>query len=221
MATEVYNYTFRSPVIGLHVPSTNQKLQDTSVTKSSFGPHPYLKEITTYSDHNAVAKSLMHDCYSSTHNNSVTKDAYTSPSEEKQKLSTINFGLKDAPSKCVHTKDMVQDFKYISNIWFKPDKQYLMGVNCTTNQLHYTPIPASCLKDRRLYHYDMQRNASLGNQVFDRNPQSEYGKSFTKKELQGEPKVVDTDTFMRSHYTPRGRAKLNVTHNIITGTVAS
>lgn len=199
-ADKTIYYKFRSPVLGLHAPG-DHKLQDSSVSSLSYRPLPYQKELTTHTDQNAVAKNLKHDCYSNMEK-SVTQDAYTAPSEKKQ----LNYGLKNHLLKSPH--EMAQEYRYVSNICLDLDRHHSIGT--TSYKDLFAPYPSSTLTDRYKHHQDFQAHTSYGNRMLGPHPQSEYVGSFVRKDLPARKGEVKDGS-------PIGRAKLNVTHNTITG----
>ena len=207
---ETYQYSFKSPVVGLHASGQN-KLQDKSVTKLTFKAHPYQKDHVIHEDLCSVVKSMKFDCYSGPPT-SATQDAFSGSRKES---STINYGLKEGVHKTPH--ELAQEYRYISNIHNEPDKNETTNLKISTNQLAYTPYSSSYFKDREVHHNDLNRSSKLGGYCIDPDVKSEYKKSFVRDVGAGDEMKGTSPGFISDNAT-HGRAKLNVTHNIITGT---
>lgn len=203
MATKKYAaidyYTYKSPIIGLHACNNIHKLQDASISKTSYTAHPYQKEIATHRDENAIAKNMKHDYFLSTEK-SVTKDCYSAK--------TINVDQRD-PQRPSSMKKMAQTHRYVSTVF--PD-EHSKGTNCTTHQSNFTPVSLEFVKDK-CSHKDMQASSNQGVRLSDPGVRSEYKYRFViPKETPGNTRGREKD-----QSGVRGRAKFNLTHNTITG----
>lgn len=206
--SDSYNYHYSSPVIGLHVPNRGYKLQDESISRVSYKPHPYQKDFATHTDENAVTKSLKYDCYLCTEK-PTTKESYSAPSKGSpvKRISSSNSKL--------HTmKKMSNTFKYASTVFVKPDKHTLQPSH-TTHKSYFTPVSLEFLKDKRmdLAHEDIYTTSKLGGHLSNTDAQSEYKYRF----VMPKDALKDASDWKRDLSGVRGCAKLNVTHNTITG----
>jgi hypothetical protein len=213
------HYNFSSPVIGLHVCTDSHKLQDESITKLIYKPHPCQKEIATHTDQNAVTKSMKHDCYLNI-KAPTTNSGYSGGTSKTTATSQEQKSAADAPvlqgPQMQTMKKMVNAFKYASTVFAKPDKLTLEP-NHTTHQSFYTPVPLEFLKEKRtsLIHKDIHAHSDRGVRLSDPNVQSEYKKRFMAPVEDPDSEVV----WKRDMTGVRGCAKLNLTHNTITGMV--
>lgn len=209
------HYTYLSPLIGLQV-NGSDKLQDASISKTSYKPHPYQKELAIHTNQNAVTKSLKHDCYLNIER-STTNDCYSTPcpSKEKSSASPKEQSLAtDTPDSQPHTmKKMADTFKYVSTVFVKPDKLTTEN-NLTTHQSYFTPVSLEFLKEKRagFAYKDMHASSNQGVRLSDPKVRSEYKYRFVPKEAPG-----NLSGRIRDQNGVRGCAKLNVTHNTITG----
>ena len=205
-------YRYASPVIGLHVDSS-PKLEDVTVTNASFKPQPYQKDLAKYTDPNAISKSIKHDCYSKT-GKSLTKDCYSlSPEEISQHYKPLEprYGYHDPPINT--TKRIAQTYKFVSSVFSPPDKRCLKEGHITSHQDHFVPISA----EKQLPHVPISKQTTC---LSDPNAKSEYNSRFGADQKGAKlVELVDAAGIDTGHHYDgvRGRAKLNITHNIITG----
>lgn len=210
-------YSYRSPVIGLHVcDNYKQKFEDASISKISFGVHPYQKELVRHINENAITKSLQHACYLKTEN-SLSEDCYSAPSTEKQGSTIpINGQLPECnqqPPRHTTAKKMAQDYKYASTVFVKPHKR--IREPKTTHREQFTPVSLDFLKTKRspLIHQDLHASSEQAARHCDSSVKSEYMKRFAAAAAVG----TTSNEGVKNLSGVRGCAKLNITHNIITG----
>ena len=207
-------YKYASPVIGLHVDSS-PKLEDITVANASFKPQPYQKNLAKFTDLNAIAKSIKHDCYSKT-GKSLTKDCYSlSPKELSQHLKPTEqrYGFHDPPINT--TKKIAQTYKFFSSVFSPPEKHFLKDAHTTSHQDHFVPI--SVEKPLLAPQLSIYKQTTCPS---DPNAKSEYNSRFNADQKGVElVRLVDSAGIDTGHHheAVRGRAKLNLTHNIITG----
>ena len=213
--SDYYNYHYSSPVIGLHVPNRGHKLQDESISRISYKPLPYQKELATHTDENAVTKSLKHDCYLHTEK-TTTKECYSAlPKDSSAPVHAKQISANDVADSKQHTiKKMANNFRYASSVFVKPDKRTLEPSH-TTYQRYFTPVSLEFLKDKQadLVRRDVNASSNPGVRLSDPEVRSEYKYRFVmpKDALKG------ASDWKRDLSGVRGCAKLNVTHNTITG----
>ncbi len=212
--TRIVNHSYRSPLLGVHDYHVHHKTQVDTITKNSYGYLPYQKELATHKVSSAVADTIKLEGHME-HQHSVTKNEYSAPSEKVPSTLFYGPGSTRPPPVAKTPKELANDYRYISNVFVAPGPKAGAN-NHSMHRLGYTSFPEVCLKDKQT-HYRSMQTSSLGNkESFD--AKSEYAKSFVKMSVDASKEAELEKKDSKSLYCcPIGPAKLNVTHNIITG----
>lgn len=219
-STRITNHSYRSPLLGAYDYHIRHKTQNDTITKTSYGSLSYQREIVTPDVSTAVADTLKLEGNKQLQG-SETQDEYSAPRDKVP--STLNYcpNAKGIGFITKTPKELARDYRYISNVFVNPGPKAGAG-DYSLNRTGYQPYPEEYLHEKLKHRPNLQESTLWSNTPgFD--AKTEFSDKFRK------PKIDDStnQALPTTKYDPKslyyccpiGPAKLNITHNIITGIV--
>ena len=214
MATpKIVSHSYRSPLLGAHDYHNRHPTQLDTITKTSYESKPIQRELAARIESTAVADTIKLEG-SNNDRNTVSQCAYSAPSDKAPSTLFYGEGSTRVPPVVKTPKELARDYRYLSNVFVEPGPNSGAD-NYSTNRLGFMPPPDECFKREQIRYPSMQMSC-LGQGRFAFNVKTEYAKSYDGQQPDAENRALKKRD-SKALYCPIGPAKLNVTHNIITG----